>query len=406
MPPVSDGLARLRGRRRRIPAATTRGTEGGELSLHLLVTVTFNDNQLRSHLLPLLALSEVRTVTLVADRPPPPFEKLRVVVPPRWLRRLCGRAGSKLLACLWIALRERPDWVIGFYFIPHGLNARIVSALTGAKSMYHMIGGEREWQGGGANSENRVLGRLPASSSRLERFLLRLISSCDAIATMGDLGRAILMARGIDPSRVHVIPPSVDITRFRSSNGGPRTYDVVTVGQLVPRKRTADLIRAVSDLRTRRPDIKVAIVGAGPLEAELRALAQALDLSDAVEFLGFRSDVEDVYTAARVFVLTSESEGLPIAMLEAMATGLPPVVSDVGEIGSFLSDSHLGLTFPAGDTAALSARVEALLDDESVRVAMGAAAAETVRDRVSVEAVAATYRKVLSGTGTAGRAKL
>lgn len=379
-------------------------TARGDLSLRLLLTVTFNDNQLRSHLLPLLELPEVRGVTLVADRPAPPLPKLRVVIPPSWLRRLCGRAGSKLLTCLWVAARERPDWVIGFYFVPHGLNARITSALTGTKSMYHMIGGEREWKGGGWESENRILGRLPVSSSVIERLLLRLIGSCKVVATMGDLGRASLIARGIDPFRVHVIPPSVDIDRFRFSADRPCRYDVVTVGQLVPRKRTEDLLLAIADLRTRRPDVKAAIVGAGPLEQKLRAKAQAIGVADCVEFLGFRADVEEVYAEARVFVLTSESEGLPISMLEAMSTGVPPVVSNVGEIGSFLIDGAVGLTFPVGDTAALSEHLDALLGDESLRAATGEAAARMVRERVSVEAIAETYRDLFSTRGIASLA--
>lgn len=360
------------------------------------MTVTFNDNQLRSHLLPLLSLREVKSVTLVCDRPPPPLPKLRVAVPAGWSRRLFGRAGSKLLLCLWLAARERPDWVIGFYFVPHGLNARIVSFLIGAKSMYHMIGGEREWQGGGWNSENRILGRLPRRSALLERLLLRLIGSCRVVATMGDLGRTTLIARGLDPSRVHVIPPSVDVRRFLPSGAESRRYDVVTVGQLVPRKRTADLLLAIANLRTRHPELRVAIVGGGPLEPELRELAVRLGLDSSVDFLGFRPDVEEIHAAGRIFVLASESEGLPIAMLEAMSAGLPAVVSEVGEIPSFVVDGLVGVTFPVGDIEALTDRLGALLEDDSGRAAMGAAAARMVRERVSVEAVAEKYRELFA----------
>ena len=371
-----------------------------ESQLRILMTVTFNDNQLRSHLLPLLSLREVQSVTLVCDRPPPPppLPKLRVAVPPGWARRVFGRAGSKLLLCLWLAARERPDWVIGFYFVPHGLNARIVSLLTGAKSMYHMIGGEREWEGGGWNSENRVLGRLPRRSALLERVLLRLIGSCRVVATMGDLGRSTLIARGLDPSRVHVIPPSVDIDRFRPSDAEARRYDVVTVGQLVPRKRTADILLAVAKLKTVHPELRVAIVGAGPLEPELRDLAASIGVDSSVEFLGFRADVEEIHGAARVFVLASESEGLPIAMLEAMSAGLPAVVSEVGEIPSFVADGLVGVTFPAGDVEALAERLAALLEDDTARTAMGAAAARMVRERVSVESVAARYRELFASS--------
>jgi glycosyltransferase involved in cell wall biosynthesis len=161
---------------------------------------------------------------------------------------------------------------------------------------------------------------------------------------------------------------------------------------------------AIADLRTRRPGIKAAIVGAGPLEQELRAKARAIGVADCVEFLGFRADVEEVYAEARVFVLTSESEGLPISMLEAMSTGVPPVVSSVGEIGSFLIDDAVGRTFSVGDVSALSEHLDALLDDESLRAATGEAGARMVRDRVSVGAIAETYRDLFSTRATSSLA--
>ena len=98
--------------------------------IRVLATVTCNPNQLRAHLLPILSLPEVDRVTLVADRLPPDIPKLRAVVPPRWLVRTVGRAAAKLVVCSAIALRERPDWVIGFNFVPHGFNAMVAARLA------------------------------------------------------------------------------------------------------------------------------------------------------------------------------------------------------------------------------------------------------------------------------------
>ena len=370
--------------------------------LRILITVTFNANQLRSHVLPILALPDVARVTLVADVEPPALPKLRSVVPPRLLVRTVGRAAAKFLVCLWVAARERPDWVVGFNFVPHGFNARVVGALTGTKSLYHMIGGEREWLGGGWRSDNAVLGRLRSPSHTLERLLLRLISGCTVVATMGESARSSLIDRGIDGSRIRILRPSVDTTRFGPSSkpADPR-YDGVTVGQLIPRKRIGDLIHAVAELRTRRRDLQVGIVGAGPLEVELRRLVSQLGVTEHIAFLGFREDVQAIYRTARIFALTSASEGLPIAMLEAMSSGLPPVVSDVGEVGGFIRDGENGLLFPAGDVDALTARLETLLGDESLRTALGAAAARWVEESASVDAVATEYRRLFSSSPSA-----
>jgi glycosyltransferase involved in cell wall biosynthesis len=366
-------------------------------ALRFLVTVTFTRNQLRSHLAPLVSLPEVEAVTLVADVEPPPLPKLRTVVPPRWMMRLLGRAGAKLVVCLWLAIRERPDWVVGFNIMPHGLNARIVGGLTGTKSLYHMIGGELEWLGGGYRSDNRVMSLLPRPVPPLERLLLKLMRGCTGVATMGEAGRRILLARGFDPDRVHVFPPSVDTERFRpSANGDAPEYDILNIGALISRKRTADLLEAVARIRPRHPALRVAVLGEGPLEDDLRRRATALGVADCVDFLGFREDVEQLHARSGVFVLPAAFEGLPVAMLEAMASGLPPVMTDVGEIGWFIREGETGFLVPAGDVERLAGRLDELLADADTRSRVGAAAAEDVRARVSIEAISQRYRELLA----------
>jgi glycosyltransferase involved in cell wall biosynthesis len=363
--------------------------------LRILVTVTFGANQLRSHLLPLVALPEVESITLVSDVEPPPLSKLRSVVPSSRRQRVLTRAGSKLALCLSLARRERFDWVIGFNLVPHGFNAQLVGRRTGTRSMYHMIGGELEWLGGGYRSDNRVLSRLPRPAQPLEAAMLRQARQASVVATMGPAGRETLVARGFDPRRVHVIPPSADLDRFRGVGRGT-AYDLVTVGQLNGRKRTADLLQAVALLGRRGRTVRAAIAGQGPLLAELQALARSLGIADQIDFLGHVDKIEDVYASARAFVLTSAFEGLPSAMLDAMASGLPVVSSAVGEIGRVIESGRNGLLYEAGDVDALAGQIERVLDapEEAARFAAEARAA--VEREYSVDRVALVYRDVLS----------
>jgi glycosyltransferase involved in cell wall biosynthesis len=376
-----------------------RSSNPDAVRLDLLVTVTFNPNQLRAHLLPLIELPEVERITLVADRLPPPLPKLRPVVPHALLTRLLGRAAAKFLVCLWIALRERPDWVIGFNFVPHGFNARIVAALVRSRSLYHMIGGEREWIGGGWTSENGVLGRLPRPVPPLERLIVRLIGGCTAVVTMGERGRASLIERGVEPSRVRAIPPATDTTRFHPSTDDHCRWDVITVARLTPDKRIVDLLKAVALLRADGCAASVAIVGDGPLQAELRREAERLGVAGSATFLGFREDVEELYRQSKIFALTSVSEGMPIAMLDAMSCGLPVVATDVGEIASVVEPGVSGYLVRCGDVPSLAERLAGLLRDDDLRARLGAAAAERIRSDMSVDAVASLYRGILTPAG-------
>jgi len=301
------------------------------------------------------------------------------------------RAGAKLSVCSALTKEERFDWVMGFNFVPHGFNAQHVARRRGIRSMYHVIGGELEWLGGGYRSENNVLGRLPRSVPMLERALLRRVANATVVATMGRLTRAKLLDRGFDPSHVHVIPPSSDLERFRGIGPGD-AYDVVSIGRLSPIKQTGDLLAAVALLRGRGRDVRVALAGDGPLRPDLEAAAASLGIGDLIHFLGHVERIEDVYASARLYALTSSYEGLPIALLDAMAAGLPVVSSAVGEIPGVVDSGRNGLLYEPGDVPALAACLERLLDDPDESARMAAAATADVARDYSVEHVAAAYR--------------
>jgi L-malate glycosyltransferase len=377
--------------------SSMRARFAGARALHLLVTVTFNPNQLRAHLEPIVDLDEVAQVTLIADAPGPRLRKLRTVIPPRWLVRMTGRALAKLLTGVVVSLRERPQWVLGYKLVPHGLNALTIARLTRRKSLIHLVGGPAEWEGGGYRCDNAVLERLPRPVPALDRLLVALIGRADVVAVMGSRARLELIHRGLDPSRVTVVPASVDHHRFRPVVADERRYDIVTVAQFLPRKRIEDVLHAVMLLRLRRPQLRAAIAGTGPLDQALRTQARHLGVDDAVDFLGFVPDIERVYAASRVFVLTSRREGLSIALTEAMACGLPAVVTDVGEARDVLTPGENGYLVEVGDVDALVEHVNRILGDDELRRRMSAAAATTAREVSDRRRIADINRQILLG---------
>jgi L-malate glycosyltransferase len=364
--------------------------------VRLLATVTFNPNQLRSHLLPILAIPEVHEVILVADEPAPALPKLRSAVPSPRARRALGRAGSKLSLCVQLARRLRPDWILSYNIMPHGVNGFLAGRASGTRSMYHCIGGPREWEGGGWSSDNAILGRLPRPVPPVERALLGVARGSTLVGTMGSRGRDRLIAAGLAADRVVVTPPSIDVERYAPAPPeAERPYAVVTVAQLIERKRLADLLGAVARLRRRRPDARAAIVGDGPLGPELRREAARLGIADAVDFLGRRADVESVYRSSRLFALTSRSEGLSVAAAEAMACGLPAIVTDVGDMADLVQEGRNGHLVPVGDVEALADRMAGVLDDPARHAAMAAAAREDAVAHAGVDRVSDLYRRLL-----------
>lgn len=364
--------------------------------VRLLVTVTLNPNQLRAHLEPIVALPEVSQVTLVADEPAPAIPKLTTFVPPPWLVRLLGRAGAKLVLCLVVALRTRPDWVLGYNLLPHGVTALLVGRLVRAKTLFHMIGGPVEWEGGGWRSDNRAVGRLARPVPALERLLLLVIRRFNVVAVMGQQGRHSLVRGGVARDRIVPLPASIDDRRFRPRPASVSEYQIITVAQLIPRKRLGDFIEAAARLRVERPELRAAIVGRGPAEDDLRAHAVRLGVDDAVDFLGFREDVETLYCRSDVFVLPSRVEGLSIAMAEAMASGLPAIVTDVGEVRDLVLEGHNGFLFEVGDVDTLVEQAGRVLDDTALRHSLSVAAARDARSLAGLDRVTEINRGIFA----------
>ena len=138
---------------------------------------------------------------------------------------------------------------------------------------------------------------------------------------------------------------------------------IVSVGNLYPVKGHQHLIEAVGMLAASHPHVHLAISGRGDMAEALMARARTLGLSERVHLLGLRSDVPAVLGAADVFVLPSLSEGLPLALLEAMFAACPIVASDVGDVGVALAHGDAGILVQPGNAAALARELDRLLSD-------------------------------------------
>jgi glycosyltransferase involved in cell wall biosynthesis len=179
----------------------------------------------------------------------------------------------------------------------------------------------------------------------------------------------------------------------RFARGEPE-YDLVTVGALLPNKRTTDFLSAVANLVREGRTIRAAVVGEGKLRSELEAQAKAAGIQDVVRFLGFRQDVHEICARSRIFVLPSRYEGLSLALVDAMALGVPPVVSDVGEARSVIEHGSTGLLFRSGDVDALTNCLRYLLDDEYERKRIADAARSCAVKKASIESVSGTLRQI------------
>lgn len=154
----------------------------------------------------------------------------------------------------------------------------------------------------------------------------------------------------------------------------PGPFTVGSVGNLTQKKNQVLLIAALVLLRQHVPEARLVLVGGGPGEAELRRKIVSNGLSGAVVLTGVRDDVPALLPAFDAFALSSRYEGLPIALLEAMAAGVAPVVTAVGGIPEVITDGRHGLLVPPEDPTALAAALDVLASDPSLRARIADAA--------------------------------
>ena len=154
---------------------------------------------------------------------------------------------------------------------------------------------------------------------------------------------------------------------------------LLSVGRLTHQKGHRYLIEAMPSILSHYPNSKAVLVGDGPMREELE------DLAGAVTFLGTRSDVPSLLAAADIFVLPSLSEGMPNALLEAMAFGIPCVVSALGAVEGIILHKHNGMLVPIADASAISEVVCSLLGDAALRSQIATQAQELIRHRFSIQ---------------------
>lgn len=213
-------------------------------------------------------------------------------------------------------------------------------------------------------------------------------------ATVDDLVRLRVAPR----DRFRVVPLGLDLSRFlvvdreatvrREWGIADEEVLVVFTGRLVPIKRVDVLLRAVAAARAAGAHVRLAVVGGGPLESRLEALAQELGLDGVVLFAGYRADTDAILASADLAALASDNEGTPVALIEAAAAGVPCVTTDAGGVRDVVA-TGAGTVVPCGDHAALGAAMAAWAADADHRRRAGQIAREHVRSRYAAERLVA-----------------
>lgn len=381
----------LSGGPRRRASGQARPLNGRE---RILVTGTFhNPNWYLSHIRP-LAQCGVGRVIVVTDQPQREVPGVQFCCPPPWLARWAGRAAAKFVWSMAAGVRHRPDLYIGYSFFPGGCSALLAGSLLGRPACYQCTSGPVDIAGGGHGKDGPLTSRLGAPRPLLERLCMAVLRQFELVVVRGQGARRFFRERGLKRT-VRIITGSISPAPRQRSEAADRDIDLIYVGRLEAVKQPRQFVEVVAAARAAMPAVRAAMVGDGELMQDVRRRADELGLNGQLQFTGKRADVEAMIARAKVFVLPSRSEGLSIALAEAMAAGAVPVVADVGDLRDLVDDGRTGYTVTPGHIEQYVERAVALLRDEALRRRMSASAAEAAVGLCSLDRVTGRWREAI-----------
>jgi len=305
---------------------------------------------------------------------------------------------SRFLKYWWLFLTRRPSIIVLVKgtFDHHPFAAHLAARLAGSRRLIvieHLIADAppAEVEGVGTRAALRRRFGWRAKYMRTMRWQGWLAHATVCVSEA--VRRRLVEGYRYPPSRTITIRNGIDRRHYQpkvrisasKTDFGASPVTLVCAARLSPAKRIDVLLDALAMLLTDSVSWRCLILGTGPLEAELRARADQLGLSERVTFLGHVDDVRPRLGEADLFVLSSDKEGLPLALLEAMACGLPVIATDVGGTGEAVVHQGTGLLVERDNRKELAQAIRHLLLDSVARERMGEAARQRIDQEFDID---------------------
>ena len=317
--------------------------------MKISLTCKLDSNGAYGFLKPISDLKSVSTIDVFRDNKALPCRKVIYHTSFKNKNEIIGQF-SKLLKMIRIVNRDY-SLSIGIYEIPHGLLAFIIGKLKRIPTVISIIGNP---------------GYTKIRKGFRKKITYFMLHRIDAITVTGEKSKQYLINDGIPEKRIFILPNSIHVKKFKPISSIEKKYDIISLSRLSPVKELGNLLKIIYELKKSNPNIKVGIAGKGPEKERLKKMIIELSLQDNVQLLGFVNNIVEFYNSGKIFILTSSTEGLPRAVIEAMACGIPCVVSNAGDIKDIVKDGENGFViYDYSDVEEFANKVTLLLSNKN-----------------------------------------
>jgi len=323
--------------------------------LHLICVSRLPDYKVTSKIRPLIVSDLVERIYLVR-RTSYSAPKVVCYSPPSWMQKsVLLTELYRLLTILYLCATRDVHALIGFGLVLHGLYVAFAGRLF-RKPYIQLILGKVEFT---------IFEQLPYGHNLLD-FAIR---DANFIGVRGENTKAKLRQEGLPVERLFIPHNVFEFSDFQPTSLS-KEFDIINVGRLESFRRIDILLQVIAKLREQREQLRVIIIGGGWTSdremKRLQQLSRQLDLEQIVQFAGTidHDKVVEYLNRSRLFFMTSEGDGMPMAMIEAMACGLPCVVPDDADITTVAKHEHNSLVVSLGDIDGFVSAINRLLDDD------------------------------------------
>lgn len=264
----------------------------------------------------------------------------------------------------------------------------VLGKLCGIPAIAHVHGQVYNWKNYPVNRFIEALSSKIITVSEYERRALLKQVPPDKVVTIYN---------GIDPYKYRTKPDD----GLKSSMGFKPDTRIVGISAALRKEKAHEMfLRAAAEVLKKGKDVRFLIIGDGPRRQELESLASGLGIARNLVFTGFVKNIQDALSILDIGVLTSEREGLPLTLLEYMASSKPIVATDVGGVGEVVKNGVNGFLVPSGDHIALAGQISNLLDNETLASELGANGLSMLRGQFSEDAMMEGILRLYDGLTT------
>jgi len=331
--------------------------------MKVLIFSGLKDKKLISKISPIISLEKIEKAYLIRNSALE-YRKVRSLSPPFFLNFLVISEFIKLFCGVYVCLFKKIDYIIGIFLRPHGIFAYIFGKIFRKPVIQLFVGNDVDF------------------IEKHERLFKNLLKSAEHIGVRGSRSKQRLsnIIKVKNKFFIHhnvYSPPAAN----QEISEEEKILDIICIADFTKVKRMDVFLKVISKIKQKYPGIKATMVGGNGRKRRYEKMRREMNLDENVAFEGIVKDVYSHLTKSRMFMMTSEAEGLPMSLIESMSVGLPCVVPDVGDIPDIAKDGQNALVVKPLDVEGFASRAIGLLEDRNLYEKISQNAIATIRQK-------------------------